>query len=193
MKKNGWFFAACLLAFFVGFQMVRWGRETRAATGSPLNLEPVEGMEVEVVLVVSPSCSGCNNPGLPAAWSTITSSFQETASRQGTRATLTGVSIGADPQEGIDFLSGFGPFHELLTGRGWLGQGARFFVKETHKGPAVVPQVVVIERLNSVGSDGILEMAEERVSQRRHGAEGLLGWAEEIRARSGSGGNPPEI
>ena len=72
-----------------------------------------------------------------------------------------GVSVDFAQEAGIGMLKRFGPFDEILVGRGWQNLAALRYVWGDLPGPAAVPQILVLDR--KVLWDGAtLSVTEER-------------------------------
>jgi hypothetical protein len=132
--------------------------------------------ELHLVLVVSPSCVACGDPIMPELWSRAVATAEAEAERKGIVLTKGAVAVSRSPESGVEFLRRFGPFHEVSAGRSWQGLGARHYVFETLPGPPEVPQVILLERQASLGSDGRPSIREQVLS-RATGLEGITRWA----------------
>ena len=148
-----------------------------------LDLRPIDGREVALVLLVSPTCAGCNDPRLPWAWAEAVEYTRIHAETRDVRMSLTGIGVSGSPEAGIAFLNRFGHFHELIIGRGWSNTGTMRFVFEKLRGPAVVPQIIVLERRVEDVSRGRIVFYDEQIVQRRVGLDAITRWAEELEAR----------
>ena len=116
-----------------------------------------------VVLVVSPNCEACNDPALPGAWQALL----EGLSGHGREPYRVGLVTSTLDGDGVAFLQRFGEFHEVLAGGGDEGVGAGHYISRDLRGPASFPQVVLLERDFTGGSEG--DSPIERVVQRRVG------------------------
>ena len=72
-------------------------------------------------------------------------------------------------------LEEFGPFNEILVGRGWLNTGAVRYIWEDIRGAAAIPQVVVTTR--GVVSDRVIEVGGEELVVRKAGARQIADWS----------------
>lgn len=86
---------------------------------------------------------------------------------------------------GWEFLSRFGEFHEVPTGKHWQKEVARKYFFEAFAGPPAVPQVILVTREGVLDDDGGFQYLGERVEQRHRGLSDLLGWSE-LLAKSSS-------
>jgi hypothetical protein len=137
---------------------------------------PRGGVELAMVLLVSPSCAASRSPQMADAWRTLVQR-DDLARRlrgggEGDAAgpvTLMGFALGSSPEEGWAFLETFGRFHEVGTGRGSLNSGALRYAVEDFRGPLAVPQIVVIEREFRRDESGGIRRVQERVVRRFRG------------------------
>ena len=127
-----------LCGFLVTAALMRWSHPRQPGTLDTGALKSTTA----VVLVVSPRCGACNDPSLPDAWQALL----EGLSRRGQEPYRVGIAASSVAQEGVTFLSRFGHFHEVMAGGGWKGVGSRHFISGGLRGPAAVPQVVLLER-----------------------------------------------
>ncbi|MDE2646688.1 MAG: hypothetical protein OXI05_12760, partial [Bacteroidota bacterium] len=64
-----------------------------------------------------------------------------------------GVSVDWFASDGIDHLSKFGQFDEVIAGRGWHGTGADLYFREIH-GIDATPQILVLVRNSTQDNEG---------------------------------------
>lgn len=170
-------FIGGMAIFGTGYMLVSLARGQLRVTEPGLDYSPFEGKEIGLVLLVSPSCSGSNDPRLPDAWSDAVERVQNEAERTGARVSLTALSFAAQPERGITFLERFGSFHEVVSGRGWEGMGARVYVYGDLGGPPAVPQIAVVQRNIDYAPDGGPPVfSNERVRERYVGVPDILRW-----------------
>lgn len=144
---------------------------------APLAIEPTTGDEIVLVFIGSSTCGWSKLPELPAAFSKIRAAVQEATTQDGKTFVAVGVAPDISVDAGIDFLSRFGPFHEVLVGRSWLNRGALEYVWQTHPGPAATPQLVLLSRelsVDSVPGGSVPSISAEKVIKRWVGAPAML-------------------
>ncbi len=66
-----------------------------------------------------------------------------------------GIAVDPDTQGGNEFVARFGPFDQTIVGGGWSNLGAAEFIWGSQGGRAIIPQVLVVERLINVDSSGV--------------------------------------
>jgi len=167
---RGWIRSAvALFAFFiVGFAATYILRPNAVAAEPRMRYDD----EIAVVLLVSPTCAASRNPDLPAAWNAIGDSIAKTLSAK-TSVAFIGVALSAEPKDGLEFLDRFGTFDEQIVGRGAYNTGAMAYMQELHRGPAVLPQIVVLRRHYTLREDGTRFMASEVVVRRLWGFDDI--------------------
>lgn len=80
-----------------------------------------------------------------------------------------GIARDRSSRAGIDHLSQFGTWDEVLSGRGWLNTGVIKYVYDDLPGRAATPQVIVVER--SVRRTPTVAIEQEGVVFRRVGLD----------------------
>ena len=160
-------FAALFLFGFVAMNHFQ-----TPATASPGYAEAPEASEVLLVLLVDTGCVGSTDPALPEVWAELVDRARETLPASMDRVTTMGAVTSRNPEEGYEFLEPFGHFHEVVVGRRWSSAALRYMYRDL-RGPATVPQVVVVHREFRRGAGGAMEASEERVLARYTGPEGM--------------------
>jgi hypothetical protein len=176
MRAKGWggfvgFAALTAIVFLATSAHLR----TSPNDWSPLP-GPGEGVELAMVLLVSPSCAASRSAEMVEAWRTLVQRddlAQRIRGGEGSDAvgsvTLMGFALGSSPEEGWAFLQTFGRFHEVGTGRGSLNFGALRYAAEDFRGPLAVPQIVIIEREFQREESGGIRRTRESVVRRYRG------------------------
>lgn len=142
-----------------------------------------------VVFIASSTCSGVHVLGIEDAVSAIIDNERAAARESGARFVAVGVAIDRAVDDGMRMLRRFGPFDEVVSGRGWYNMGAYRYIWHDLPGYPGVPQIAVVER--RVTGIPTVSVSDERVLYRRGGGYALLRWADEVGERSrevGEGG-----
>jgi hypothetical protein len=159
------------MLFAIGFGAATMMRGDRPNAST--NLTPLAGRaeEIAVVLIVSPSCAASNHPDLIPAWSRLVNQIREATASD---VALIGVSLSARARGASDFLSRFGEFHEMNAGGSWFSTASLRYITDELRGPAVLPQVVVIRRQYARRDDGRRYIVNEHVERRVWGLEAIV-------------------
>lgn len=173
MKRYVYALAAALI--FSGAYYATVGARDAREARSTAAYQEIEGDETMIVFLVSPNCNACNNPKLPEAWDRVVRQVARDAESSG-KLTRTAVVLSATPRAGSEFVGRFGDFDELQLGRKWHNSGALKYVYSDFRGPAVVPQIIVLQRSIRKQPDGSPSISDERVIQRRYGLQEIFSW-----------------
>ena len=156
------------VAGYLTMQVARPGGESVERT----LISPTGGEEVVLVLLVSPDCMASNSPDLPTAWAKIVTKVAEALPAQvGLRRV--GVALSRSVTAGGDFLEHFGQFDELLVGGRMSGIGSLYLIHESHRGPAAVPQIVVMTRSTGVAGSGRIAIGKPAIVARATGLDSI--------------------
>jgi hypothetical protein len=142
-----------------------WGVVALLATPPKADREVGEIKETLAVLVTASFCIAAQREELTQAWPTILASLAERVERDGARLRTLGVSIDVDPLEGVEALSRYGTFDEIVSGSNWANLGVRTYVWEALPGQAAIPQVIVVSRTLRQGPAGYQVLDEEEVDR----------------------------
>ena len=157
VRNHGWLLAAAFVlavSFVSGIAGIlptpsiefRWpDRPITAKLYAPVHT-PKQGHELMMVYIGSSTCSFANSPEMPALIEHVKLALQQKASKRGLLFSTMGVSIDWSTDHGLQHLSKFGAFDEIMTGRKWQSLGAHEFVWGAVPGMAVTPQVLVVAR-----------------------------------------------
>lgn len=144
-------------------------RDTHATSGSVRLGRVRSGTEVIAVFLVSTTCGAARYPALGSSLTRIRERLAEQAIGAHRRFYTIGVSLDEQPSAGLEFLSTFGEFDEVMAGGSWAGMGAVDFMLRSLPGPLSMPQLILLERDLRVESAGITVSA-DRVIMRKVGA-----------------------
>ena len=110
-----------------------------------------QGREIVMVYIGSSACDFANLPEVPELVERTKLALQQQAVAKGFGFSVIGLSVDWDTDNGLQHLSQFGRFDEILTGRKWQGMGPRLLgLPEL----AATPQVLVIIRSSESPSMG---------------------------------------
>jgi hypothetical protein len=141
-----------------------------------------------MIFVGSSTCGASRYPGLPATLRNIRQLLAEQARRQGKAFVSVGLSVDQDPWIGSEFLKPYGPFDEILSGRGWLNTGAIAFVVRDFPAQRAIPQLILLERDVEVEDSSISTVA-DRLTGRRIGVREIVSLAHELAELRTDGGS----
>ncbi len=115
-----------------------------------------DGTELVAVLVAASMCEFSNAPELPSVVAEAKTALLQRAAQDDRHFVYIGVGLDDSPEESFRFLRRFGPFDEVLAGRGWLNTGSIAFMIRGLTGPLATPQLIVFERDLAIGDRSIL-------------------------------------
>jgi hypothetical protein len=142
------------------------------------------GPELLAIFVASSGCGASKYPGLHEALTALRERLRLDAKRADRRFVSVGVAIDQDPASGVNFLRGFGPFDEILSGGGWLNTGSIVFLIRDVPGRLAIPQLVVIERNVALDSAVGISSVTDHLIGRTIGGAGIVALAQSIKAGS---------
>ena len=135
--------------------------------------------ELLVVFLVSANCGATQSPDLRDLAPKLWASLKRIGSAEGKRVISIGVSVDADPDQGLRVLRQFGPFDEVIAGGGWVNAGSSLFLLGSVAGPQAVPQLVLLER--EVRREGGLQNPSvPALVTRRVGLERIIDYAQRV-------------
>ena len=173
LGRRSWLWAVGLVLVAAGGAVIK--RTVATPTVVRVAGEISTGSELVFVFIASSSCAGIKDPSLPEALARARAGLKTQAERDGHRFVAIGVSLDWHLPDGIQMLEEFGPFDEILVGRGWLNTGAVRYIWEDIRGAAAIPQVVVTTR--GVVSDRVIEVGGEELVVRKAGARQIADWS----------------
>lgn len=134
------------------------------------------GTELLVVFVGSLNCGATRAPGLTEAMTTLRARIAREAALEGKEVVHVGVATDWSIQDGLRFLTHFGPFDEVVIGRNWLNSGAIRYIWHDFRGTPALPQILVLERPVQVDST-VISVGSERLLARKVGSIEIVAWA----------------
>jgi hypothetical protein len=175
--------------FSTGFVINSLRLDWRTSAASVKKVEqPRTGTQLLMIFVGSSTCGASRYPGLPATLRNIRQLLAEQARRQGKAFVSVGLSVDQDPWIGSEFLKPYGPFDEILSGRGWLNTGAIAFVVRDFPAQRAIPQLILLERDVEVEDSSISTVA-DRLTGRRIGVREIVSLAHELAELRTDGGS----
>lgn len=155
---------------------VRW-RVPVVEAGRYRPLAAVRGEEIALVYVGSSTCAWSNAEALPGIVQDLKLNVLARARDEGKGFAAIGVAQDAVAANGVDHLSKFGEFDEIVAGRGWANIGVQKYVYGNMPGPGGTPQILVVARTLSHDT-GHVVVGGERVLARMVGLNEITEWAE---------------
>jgi len=147
------------------------------------------GRELVLVYIGAAACAWSNEERLPGLVERAKLAVRERAAAADMGFTAVGIAKDPAAADGLAHLQRFGAFDEVMAGRSWMNRGAQHYLIEGHPGPAVTPQIVVVERTVERGAAGSRIVAEQ-VLLRRIGTPLIEQWVEAGAPVPSSGRNP---
>jgi hypothetical protein len=137
-----------------------------------------EGVELQYVFLVSPTCAVCQSRDFRIASSALLRHRESKVVPDGFTTASVFVGLGHDLDELVEMAGRFGQFDELVIGHGWTNLGAMRYVWRDFPAEGATPQVVVTRRdlRYNVAVRGI-DVPGERVVRRLIGLPEILSWA----------------
>ena len=137
-----------VLMFVVGvliFRSVVW-----PAPSPIIHTELESGIHVTLV-VVAPTAEPPEE--MVAIFQEAVAALGHAVREEGMFFSTIGISDDWSVARGLDLLSSFGHFDEVIVGRNWFNSGIMMFVNDL-EGPAVVPQLVVVRQEKTIVRGG---------------------------------------
>lgn len=150
--------------FLLGFNSPIGGNE-RAPELAAVN----GGPELVFLYIGSSTCAPSNAPSLAPALEQLREIARAEAERREVGFATIGIARDRSARAGMDHLSKFGTWDEVLSGRGWLNTGIIKYVYDDLPGRAATPQVILVER--SVRRTPTVAIEHEAVVFRRVGLD----------------------
>lgn len=136
------------------------------------------GSEILMVAVLSSRCHWSNLPELKSAVRQAKVVLSGRAEARGRGFTTLGVARDMSTVAGIAHLREHGAFDEVMAGRGWYNTGLMTFVYGDLPGPAVTPQLLVLEQTVSA-TGGERRISNRNLLTRKLGSEAIIAWVEQ--------------
>jgi hypothetical protein len=167
----------CALAGGLWWQ---FGRSAAAPVAAP-GTDAVSGLpmapEVQLVLVGATFCHGADSPEFQAAVVKLKENAARIIGQRGYAYSTVGVAIDWTPAEGLEFLSRFGSFDQVLAGRNWVNEGAVKYIWRDLPGSPSVPTLLIVQRDVKLGNR--IEIGAEHVLVRIEGADSITAFAQD--------------
>ena len=96
---------------------------------------------------------------------------------EGLRSSFIGVALAGNTEGSRRFITEFGPFDEIVVGRGWLNSAVVTYVWRDPDGSAGVPQLILVRRTVTVNERGI-NVSPDSLLFRLTGARAITSWAQ---------------
>lgn len=129
--------------------IVRNSRTSSATTAVTQDISQLQGsrdgVEVNLILITSPTCGPSNNRSLPATVERIRVAVRDYAANRRQRFRYVGIVQDEVAFDGLAHLKKFGEFDTVITGPSSANLGINRYVKSVIPGPAATPQLVVTE------------------------------------------------
>lgn len=104
-------------------------------------------IELTLVFISSSTCVFSSDDALPKIIEETKEAVKEKAISLDYNFSVVGVSTDLTVQPGIDHLTKFGFFDEIITGNSWSNAGALRYIYDDIKGIAVTPQILVTKKI----------------------------------------------
>lgn len=139
--------------------------------------------DTAIAVIVSSNCAACSNARVV---NQLAGAIRRIRVSRGpdSHLRLIGVALDGHPDAGYEYLRRLGPFDEISSGGAWGNYVFSDLVWETSSRIAVVPQVLVIERVIEQGDR--LHIASRTVKFGAMGATGVIEWLERYVSGEGS-------
>lgn len=156
--------------------MYRGVENTPKAPTRPISYTP--GRQILFVYIGSETCGFSVQPGFREIVRTAQVKVAQQARANKQAFSSLGVSAGQSAILGIEYLEEFGPFDEVISGRGFLNMAAMRYFFDEYAGDASFPQILVIQRDLSYLEPGYT-YRNERVLLRAVGVPQIEKWVED--------------
>ncbi len=159
----------------VGFRRKSTSRTVHTASA------PHAGTQLLAIFAASSTCGASRYPSLPEELRAIRKVLAADAQRNNRIFVSVGLSVDQDPWVGAEFMKQFGPFDEILSGRGWLNTGAIAFIVRDMPAQRAIPQLILVERDVQVDDLSISEV-HDRLVGRKIGSDQIVSYAKLLRS-----------
>lgn len=138
------------------------------------------GAELALIYVGASGCSASNDEDLPGVVDRIKMSVMDKAATHSRNFVAVGVSQDWSVTDGVEHLSKFGEFDEIMTGRSWINAGIVKYVWENAFGEPATPQIIIVDRITRVPSseDSRFRVVDENLVIRKVGIGAIRQWLE---------------
>ncbi len=136
------------------------------------------GAELVFIYIGSSGCGYSNHKELPQRIDQLKSLVQNTASVNDREFVSIGIAKDWKTENGLEHLSKFGKFDEIITGRSWANEAIIKYVWEGSYGEPATPQIMIIDRFLAVkASKGAnYEIRDEKLLVRQVGTDAIRQW-----------------
>lgn len=171
--------ALITLAIPVGYghDVLKGISRTPPAKARPISYR--SGRQILFVYIGSEDCSFSLQPGFDKTVRGIQALVWQQAKARGLSFSSLGVSAGQSSDRGFNYLSRFGPFDEVISGRGFLNTAAMRYFFEELPGEASFPQILVIQRDLFALQPGYT-FRNEKILVRAIGLPQIEAWADDL-------------
>jgi hypothetical protein len=141
------------------------------------------GRQVVVMFIGASTCNAAGRLDVQEAFLKLRQRLGAEARAAGKQITFVGVSTDWTLAKGLDFLSHYGAFDEVVVGGNWMNSSVVSYVWRDVPGAPMLPQVVVLERAIEV-NDGSYTVSADRLIARKLGADEMIQWSRELSKRA---------
>lgn len=136
------------------------------------------GGELVFVYIGSSGCGYSNHDELPQMIDQLKSLVQSTASVNDREFIAVGIAKDWKTENGLEHLSKFGKFDEVMAGRSWANEAIIKYVWEGSYGETATPQIIIIDRFLAVTSSqgANYEIRDEKLLARHVGTGAIRQW-----------------
>lgn len=174
MRRVAW---AALIVAISGVSWLAGMKVLRVPRQPPNRKVLQDGTEVLFVLIGSRYCAAAQDTAYQRLVRAAIARVASDASRHNSRFAQIGVAIDWATEDGLSFLEPFGPFDELVLGRGWVSTGVDRFVRG-YDLPQGIPEIVILVRDIHVAGNEV-NTSGERVLAVLNGIGETRTWMEE--------------
>jgi hypothetical protein len=121
--------------------------------------------ELLAVFVGSSTCVAAHERVLPLAVRAAVASLRATATDSSWTFATLGLAVDWNVSDGMQFLNSIYPFDEVSSGHNWFNVTALSYAFPNDSQPAALPELIVVRRVFSVGSEGPRIVSQTEVSR----------------------------
>jgi hypothetical protein len=163
---------------------IPWGGSQLASLDNPRMPSNIRsGQETVLVFIASSTCGASQDKALPGEVRQLRETLRSEAENKGQQFSFVGVALDWSVAKGLEFLSPFGPFDEVTSGRNWMNSGAVSYIVRDIPGTPAIPQVVVLHRTVRFGPSG-LTVGNDSLVARLIGREQMTGYRKQHELRA---------
>jgi hypothetical protein len=152
---------------------LRRSKPSPIAQASAFRVSPDTGVQEVAVFIGATWCAASAFPGLKDSLPILMKQLKAEARSRNHWFSSIGVSLDAPPQKGIDWLSKYGPFDELIVGGGWANYGVLSLIWSDPSSPADLPQLIILTR-PIVAASPRMRLGPTTVRERLYGSKPIL-------------------